>query len=99
MNVGMYAYISLSVIHLFANKAKVLGWVWHGRFLSFAAGISFAYVFVDLLPRLEKGQQVLKQTFAVIPYLDRHAYLIALLGVLFFYGLHSQSKKNEKRSF
>ena len=93
------ALLILATIHLFANKTKILGWIWHGRFLSFAAGISFAYVFVDLLPKLEKGQQVLKQAFAVVPYLDRHAYVIALLGVLFFYGLHSQSKKKSALSF
>lgn len=75
-------------IHLFANKADVLGWVWHARFLSFAAGISFAYVFIDLLPTLEKGQPILKKALdPLIPYLDRHSYLIALIGFLFFYGL------------
>ena len=90
----------LVAVHLFANQTKVLGWVWHGRFLSFAAGISFAYVFVDLLPALEKGQPVLRQAFeSVIPYFDRHVYVIALLGVLFFYGLHTDPEDGSKRSF
>lgn len=100
MDSGFIALIVLALIHLFANQAKILGWIWHGRFLSFAAGISFAYVFVDLLPQLEKGQPVLKQTFdKLIPYLDRHAYVIALIGVLFFYGLHTHSQTNSVRNF
>lgn len=97
---GFFAVLILAAIHLFAGQAKVVGWIWHGRFLSFAAGISFAYVFVDLLPTLEKGQPVLKHTFgSILPYFDRHAYLIALFGVLFFYGLHTGSKSGTKRNF
>lgn len=96
---GLIAVAVLAVVHLYANKAKVLGWLWHGRFLSFAAGISFAYVFVDLLPTLEKGQPVLKKAFGeMIPYFDRHAYLIALVGMLFYYGIQrkTESLKSEK---
>lgn len=97
---GILSLIVLISIHFFANQAKVLGWLWHGRFLSVAAGISFAYVFVDLLPSLEKGQPILKNAFGeIIPYFDRHAYLIALLGVLFYYGLQTPSSNNSSRSF
>jgi len=100
MNSGFIALVVLAFIHLYANQAKILGWIWHGRFLSFAAGISFAYVFVDLLPELEKGQPLLKQTLdPVLPYLNRHAYVIALLGVLFFYGIQTQSQTNALRNF
>jgi len=89
---GFLSLLILIGVHFFANQAKVLGWLWHGRFLSFAAGISFAYVFVDLLPTLEKGQPILKDTFGeFIPYFDRHAYLIALIGVLVYYGLQTPS--------
>lgn len=100
INSGFLALLVLALVHLFANQAKMMGWVWHGRFLSFAAGISFAYVFVDLLPTLEKNQPVLKQAFGeIVPYLDRHAYVIALLGVLFFYGLHTHSEAGSPRNF
>ena len=97
---GFLSLLALVAVHLFANQAKVLGWVWHGRFLSFAAGISFAYVFVDLLPALEKGQPILRKAFeTMIPYFDRHVYLIALFGVLFFYGFHTDPEDGSKRSF
>ena len=97
MNPGFLSLLVLAAIHIFANRAKVLGWVWNKKFLSFASGISFAYVFVDLLPALEKGDPILKHTFEnIIPYIDRHSYLIALLGILFYYGVqvHGSAKKN-----
>lgn len=95
---SLFSLLVLAAIHLFANQGKILGWIWHGRFLSFASGISFAYVFVDLLPTLEKGQPALEKTFGeIIPYLDLHTYVIALFGVLFYYGIHTQA--NTKRNF
>ena len=97
---GLISLVVLALIHLYANQAKVLGWLWHGRFLSFASGLSFAYVFVDLLPALEKGQPALKRLFGeTIPYFDRHTYLIALIGVLFYYGIHTRFRAQTKSSF
>jgi hypothetical protein len=97
---GFLSLFFLVLVHLYASKAKVLGWVWHGRFLSFAAGISFAYVFVDLLPALERGQPVLKQAFGeLIPYFDRHAYLIALLGLLFYYAIQRKTEALKSEGF
>jgi hypothetical protein len=93
---GFLSLLVLAAIHLYANRPKVLGWVWSSQFLSFASGISLSYVFVDLLPALEKGAPVLKRTFdQVIPYLELHTYLIALLGILFYYGV--QSRVSSKR--
>lgn len=100
MSHEIIAVILLVFVHLTASRVARIGWLWHGRFLSFAAGLSFAYVFVDLLPQLEKKQEVLKQTLTpLLPYLDRHAYVVALLGVLFFYGIHTQSEMKKKRFF
>jgi hypothetical protein len=98
--VSIVSLIILVLIHLYANRAQVLGWAWHGRFLSFASGVSFAYVFVDLLPMLAVYQPVLQSTFkGVIPLLDKHAYIIALFGVLFYYGLRRQPFLNPKKQF
>ncbi len=95
---GFLSLLVLAFIHLFANRPKVLGWIWRGQFLSFSSGVSLAYVFVDLLPALEKGEPVLKRTLdPLIPYLDLHTYLIALLGILFYYGVESQRSPKEHR--
>lgn len=97
---GTAALLVLVLIHLYANQATILGWVWHGRFLSFASGISFAYVFVNLLPELGEGQPILKATFdPIVPFLDKHAYVIALLGLLFSYGLQQPAKKDSIEKF
>jgi len=48
MNPGFLSLIILASIHIFGSRPKVLSWVWHGRFLSFASGVSLSYVFVDL---------------------------------------------------
>ena len=95
---GLISLCVLAAIHLFANRPRILGWIWRGQFLSFASGVSLAYVFVDLLPALEKGEPVLKRSFdQLIPYLELHTYLIALVGILFYYGIQSRasSKKNQ----
>ncbi len=98
MSPGLIALIVLALIHLFANRAKVLGWVWHGQFLSFAAGISLAYIFVDLLPSLARGEPVLKRTFGdVLPFLELHTYLIALVGILFYYGIEAVKSKHKNK--
>ncbi|MDB2613993.1 hypothetical protein N9Y92_02405 [Chlamydiales bacterium] len=97
---GLLALILLAFVHLFANQSKVSGRLWHGSFLSFAAGVSFSYVFIDLLPKLEKSQPTIESAIGlIIPYLDHHSYLIALLGVLFYYGLHTKSKSGKERSY
>lgn len=97
---GFIALLCLAFVHYFANQAQIVGLIWHRHFLSFAAGISFAYIFIDLLPTLETIEPILKQTFgSFIPYLDHHAYLMALFGVLFFYGLHASSGTSSDRNF
>ncbi len=89
----MYALLILAAVHLFANQPRGLGWLWQGRFLSFAAGISFAYVFVDLLPSLEEKQSILH---GLLPYAAKHAYVLSLFGLLFFYGIHTKSTNTIK---
>lgn len=90
----------LILIHLFGNCSRVFGWIWHGRFLSFASGVSFGYVFVDLLPALSEEQQVFSNHFGnMIPFLDRHSYLISLMGMLFFYGIQGTSKSQKDYKF
>ncbi|MEA4857857.1 hypothetical protein [Solidesulfovibrio sp.] len=56
--------------------------------LSAAGGAAAAYVFVHIFPGLCDGQEALRRTgWAFVAVLDRHVFLIALLGLLVFYGL------------
>lgn len=97
---SLISILILCAIHLFANRMYMLGWLWHGRFLSLAGGISFAYVFVSLLPEIAEGQQSVEAALqGFFPYLERHVYVIALLGFLFFYALHSIPANKDPKSF
>ena len=54
-----------------------------------------AYVFVHLLPELARGQKVMSGSdIALLSYLEHHAYLLALLGLVVFYGLERMIKKH-----
>lgn len=56
--------------------------------LSVAGGVAAAYVFVHIFPSLCEGQETLRRTgWAIVSVLDRHVFLIALSGLLVFYGL------------
>lgn len=100
MDKGFLVLLILAAVHFFASQNQFSSWIWQGRFLSFASGISFAYIFVELLPALAKGQPILKETFqGTISWLDKHSYIIALLGFLFYYGLYTQSKQGGVRNF
>lgn len=60
-----------------------------------AGGIAVAYVFVELMPRLGVSQTTLKQLAAdSVPLKERHVYLVAFLGFLFFYGSQRISALN-----
>jgi zinc transporter ZupT len=86
------AFISaliLAGIHIFANKLKFLQVIPRSRWLSFSSGISVSYIFVHLLPELKEWQMTFEQYTL---YLSHHLYLMALLGLVTFYGLERAVK-------
>lgn len=94
---SLLAVTALALVHLFAYKTALLGRLWHTRFLSAAGGISVAYVFVDLLPKLGRGQAVIEDTAKTIfPYFNHHIYFLAFLGFLFFYGVERSTSSGVK---
>lgn len=77
----------LVLVHLFASRLSLLEGTGRSPWLSAAGGVSIAYVFVDAFPGLAEAQAALGTAFEGMPYAERHAYLIALIGLLTFYGL------------
>ena len=72
--------------------------------VSFAACLSLAYVFVDLLPEMSGlGDELLEEEALPIPFPEYFVYLAALAGFVLFYGLerlvrwHDPEKKAERR--
>lgn len=58
------------------------------RWLSVAAGVSVAYVFVDILPELgARHREFVEAAGAALLFAEQRIYLAALAGFLFFYGL------------
>jgi hypothetical protein len=77
----------LAGIHLFANKISVLHYLSRCKWLSLAGGISVAFVFVHILPELHRMQDFLDNNGKPAILVEDYLYVIALVGVLLFYGL------------
>lgn len=70
------------------------------RWVSAAAGISVAYVFVDALPELGSQQRVFAEATANAPFLfiQERMYALALASFVLFYGLdHMVLSRREQR--
>ena len=81
----------LAITHLFAEKLA-FSYLPRSKWLSFAGGISVSYVFVHIMPELAKGQELLQEK--TLEFLEHHSYLIALSGLLLFYGLEKAAKQS-----
>lgn len=69
------------------------------RFISAAAGISVAYVFIDVLPELELQRQAVVQAAegAQLLFAGQRIYVLALLSFVVFYGLEHMVLVNRDR--
>lgn len=87
------AAIALAAIHLLAGRfAEALDVVPRSAWLSTAAGISTAYVFVHLLPEIAHIQETVGDGTGPA-FLERHAYLFALAGLAAFYGVELMARR------
>ncbi|NEP56329.1 MAG: hypothetical protein F6K31_04805 [Symploca sp. SIO2G7] len=85
---GFVLAVGLALIHAFVSKLNVFAFIPERRWFSFAGGVSIGYVFLEVLPELRHAQEELEQsTIPLVAYLENHVYLLALLGLLVFYGL------------
>jgi hypothetical protein len=68
--------------------------------LSVASGVSVAYVFVQLLPEVAAVQVAISETDAAgaLPWLEAHAWLLALIGLGTFYALEVHAQRAKSRS-
>ena len=68
--------------------------------LSFAAGISVAYVFVHVLPALSRGKEIQVRSAATFPLLfpEYSVYIWAMAGFLVFYGLERLNTRSRERA-
>ncbi len=92
------AALLLAFIHIFANKIKVLKRTPRSRWLSLGSGVSVAYIFVHVLPDLSVAQKEFQDQMQVLALLEHHVYLLALVGMLAFYGLERAAKVSRQQS-
>ncbi len=88
----------LAAVHLLAGKLRFLRGIPRNRWLSVGSGVSVAYVFVHLLPELSEEQEVFTEIsgVAVLAYLEHHVYLLALAGLVIFYGLEQAALRSRR---
>lgn len=95
---GLFA-IGLTFVHLFAGQLRFLETIPRSRWLSLASGVSVAYVFVHVLPELNAAQQDIPDNLVNgIAFLEHHVYLVALLGLVAFYGLERSARVSQQRN-
>jgi hypothetical protein len=99
---ALAAALALASIHLLGGRLDFLTRIPRSGWLSAAGGVSVAYVFVHLLPELAQGQQAVEGSAIaeeLLSFLEDHVYLLALVGLLVFYGVerHSVSARRRQR--
>lgn len=84
--------------HLLAGRLSVLSVRRRGVWLSASGGIAVAYVFLELLPELTEHNAVLADASGAGAWLaDQLVYLVALLGLVVFYGLELAVRVSRRR--
>lgn len=89
--------VGFVLIHLTSKQMEFLKVEPRSKFLSFAGGISVAYVFMHLLPELGEYQEAFEGTLESVEFLESHIYIIALFGLAVFYGLEQLAKHSKRR--
>ncbi|WP_247000188.1 hypothetical protein [Halosolutus gelatinilyticus] len=79
--------IGLALVHVFAGRLRFLNAIPRSRWLSFAGGVSVAYVFVHILPQVGAAAETIDESGTILAAIDYHIYLVTLAGFIAFYGL------------
>ncbi len=96
---ALFLALALGLVHLLSGKLRFLNRIPRSGWLSFASGISVAYVFVHLLPELAAGQNTLREAgIAELVQIESHVWIIALLGLAVFYGLERAAKVSRRHN-
>lgn len=94
----MGASLILAIIHLFVGRLHFLEYIPRSRVFSVAGGISVSYVFLHILPELDKLQESVKEELntGIFSNLSQHVYITALLGLIVFYAIEKFVKKSQE---
>ena len=93
--IPLLAAALLAVLHLLAGRLRFLDGIPRSRWLSAAGGVSVAYVMVHLLPELAEYQEAVSET-SLVASIERHVYVLALVGLAVFYGVERYARVRQK---
>ena len=94
---GIAGALVLALIHFLAGFLQFLKGVPRSRWLSFAGGVSIAYVIVHLLPELSEHQETLAASAGpALAFLELHVYLVTLTGLAVYYGLERMVRRHKQ---
>lgn len=87
----------LALIHVVGWRLRFLDVIPRSRWLSAGSGISVGYVFVHILPQLAESQDTLQVSAQLlVRFAEHHVYLLAMLGMIVFYGLERMVKQSRE---
>ncbi|NEQ48325.1 MAG: hypothetical protein F6K00_34255 [Leptolyngbya sp. SIOISBB] len=96
--VGLTLAVCLALVHTFASQTQWLTKISQRGWVSVAGGVSIAYIFLDILPELSHAQEEIQHSeLGMIAYLEKHVYLLALMGLALFYGLEKLALRSRDR--
>lgn len=79
--------VGLASVHVVARRFALAGMVPRSRFLSFAGGVSVAYVFVHVLPELRRTRRFLGEGAIPVLTTAEGVYVVTMVGFVVYYGL------------
>lgn len=92
-DLALVALVVLILAHLLTPAMRFLEGNPRSVWLSCAGGVAVGYVFIHLLPELNRGGEAIKNTLgSLLPFTEHHEYFIALAGLIVFYGLDRLAK-------
>lgn len=87
--------VILCLTHLVTNRLKLSG-LPRSKILSVAGGISVTYIFLEAIPELWEYQEKFQEEYGsvIAGFEDVTILLIALFGLVFFYGLENRTRRS-----
>lgn len=87
----------MAMAHVIPPRLRFIRFTPRSWILSAAGGVSVAYVFVHLLPEVAAAQSAVEETVSgLYANIERHAYLVALVGLAIFYGLERAAVRSRR---
>ncbi|WP_415383489.1 hypothetical protein [Halosimplex sp. TS25] len=90
--------VALASTHLLARSELFLARLSRGRFLSFAGGVSVAYVFVHVLPEIDDFRKPMNEHALIALPTEKEVYLVTMLGFITYYGLEQLAHQSAEQS-